>query len=305
MRMAMRIAVVAAACLALGGCPMQSMYPSTITPVYATAGAGGLWVHNGTSWANYGGTFNTVVVAGSGSFARAYVGGTGGVSRLSGGAWTPLTTGLGTPAVNRLYGESNLYAATAAGLAVLNSDGTSWTNNTTVANINDVFTYGSTTYVAADSGLVVYRGPNLVGSTPAGTLLATSTKVTAVFVDFAGDLFVGTNKGLVVELAGTTSFGANRLPGGTQVNQMAMDPNGFLYAATTGGVYKVGTSTALLVLLSSASCVCTDGAGRVYVGPSAGGLQVSSDGGSTWTSEPALAGQTITSVVTTAPLYSF
>jgi ligand-binding sensor domain-containing protein len=85
------------------------------------------------------------------------------------------------------------------------------------------------------------------------------------------------------------------------VKQITLDTSGYLYAATSVGLYRIGSS-AVLVLPTPTSCVCVDGAGRIYAGTAAG-LQVSSDGGSTWTTE--LAGQTVTSVTTTAPLYSF
>ena len=96
------------------------------------------------------------------------------------------------------------------------------------------------------------------------------------------------------------------LPVTASVTQLVLDSFGLTWAATSAGiyVYQVGSGV-VNVLPQAANCVWVDGAEKVYVGLTAGGLQESADGGSTWTSEPALAGQTVTSVVTTAPLYSF
>jgi hypothetical protein len=310
------------ACLALSGCPVQPTYPSTITPIYAATLAGGLFVYNGAAWTNYTnantGTglkstaLNSVVVTGSGSGAVVLAGGNAGVSRFDGAAWSQLTTGLGAPtSVNRLFVGSNIYAATSSGLAILNGDGTTWTNNGSVTPVNDVFAVGTYTLVAgggtvSPAGFYEYNGTGLVGGAAVspGTIVGGSGSVTAVYADSLGDLIVGTNRGLAVQLAGSSSW-TSLLPGTPSVSLIAVDSSGYLYAATSAGLYKVGSS-AVLVLPSAALSVCVDGAGMVYAGLGANqGLSVSSNGGSSWTPEPSLAGQTVTAVTTTAPLYSF
>jgi hypothetical protein len=293
------------ACVALSGCPVQPSYPSTITPVYATTSAGALWVSNGSTWTSYtaGGSPRSVVVAGSGSGASVFVAGTvAGVSRFNGTAWTPIGTGLGSTTVNRLFIGPNLYAATAGGLSILNDSGSSWTNDAAVGSANDVSTFGTNTFVASTTGFYIYNGTSQVAGSPVApaTIVSGSGSVTAVFVDSVGDLVVGTNRGLAVQFAGSSSW-IGLLPGTPSVNQVTLDGSGYLYASTSAGLYKIGSS-ALLVLPTPTSCVCVDGAGTIYAGTGAG-LQVSSDGGSSWTTE--LTGQAVTSVTTTAPLYSF
>jgi len=293
--------------LAFSGCPMQPSYPSTITPIYAATSTGGLWVYNGSSWTNHplAGTSNSVVVSGSGAGALVYVGGSAGVSLFNGTAWTP-TTGLNSTAVSRLFSGSSIYAATALGVSILNSDGLSWTNNSTAAPVNDVFSVGTYTLVAAGtvgaSSLYEYNNGSLAGSAiSSNTIMLGSTLVTAVFVDFLGDIFVGTNKGFSVQNAGTSPW-VPVLSVTATVNQLTMDQNGNLYAATSNGLYILTTGTALYFPGTSVSCVCVDGASTIYAG-TATGLQVSTDGGRTWTTQ--LSGQSVNSVTTTAPLYSF
>ncbi len=295
--------------LSLTGCPVQPTYPSTITPVYAADQAGGLWVYNGASWTSHAvaGASNTVVVSGSGSGARAFVGGAAGVSQFNGTAWTALATGLGAAPVKRLFIGSNLYAATAGGVSILNGDGTTWTNNASVTPVNDVFSQGTFTFVAGGgtvgaAGLYVYNGTGLVGGAAIAptTIVPGSAAVITVFVDSLGDLIAGTDRGLAVQFAGTSSF-VSLLPIVVSVSQITLDSNGYLYAATAAGLYKVGAS-AVVVLPGVVSCVSVDGAGTIYAGTAAG-LRVSTNGGSTWTTQ--LSGHQINSVATTAPLYSF
>ena len=315
MQKAIRAAALGAAMvagLALSGCPVQPSYPSTITPVYAATQAGGLFVYNGTSWTNYtnantgsglaSSALSSVVVFGSGSGAVVLAGGNANVSQFNGTAWTQLTSGLGSAAVHRLVSGSNVYAATSGGLSILNSDGTTWTNNAAVGSANDVSTFGAYTYVAADTGLFVYNGTSLVGGAPIPrvTVLPGCTKVTAVFVDSLGDVIAGTDTGLAVQFGGAGLF-ISQLPGTPFVNQVTLDARGYLYAATSTGLYIIGSS-AFQILPTATLCVCVDGAGTIYAG-TATGLQASRNGGLTWTTQ--LSGPQVNSVTTTAPLYSF
>jgi hypothetical protein len=312
---ALAVAAVTGACLALAGCPLQSTYPATVTPIYAATAGGGLWVYDGTGWTNYttagtgGGlassALNSVVVSGSGSGALILAGGNARVSQFNGASWSQLTTGLASATVKRLFVGSNVYAATTGGLAILNNDGTTWTNNASVGSVNDVFAFGSTTYVATSTSLYIYNGTGLVGGAaiPASNIIGSSASVTAVSVDSTGDVIAGTDLGLAVQFAGSSTW-TSLLPGTPAVTQVTVDSSGFLYAATSVGLYKIGSS-AVNVLLGNVLSVSVDGAGKIYAGLTAGGLKVSSDGGSTWASEPALGIQSVTSVVTTAPLYSF
>ena len=134
-----------------------------------------------------------------------------------------------------------------------------------------------------------------------GTILSGSTSVQAVFVDPSADIIVGTDQGLSILPAGTSTFTGNELPAAASVSQICLDDEGVIYAATSKGLYILGSS---IVLASStpARCVCVDGAGSIYVGTDSG-LLVSSDQGSTWTT--LLSDQVVTSVTTTAPIYSF
>lgn len=294
------------AALAFSGCPTQSSYPATITPIYAATSTG-LSVYNGSSWTNHAlAGANAVVVSGSGAGAVAYVGNSaGGVSQFNGTTVTP-TTGLGgATIINRLFSGSATYAATDKGVAILNGDGVSWTNNGTVSPVSDIFSIRTYTFLAAgNAGLFVCKNgiPTGPAVTPA-TIVLGSTSVTAVFLDSFGNLFAGTDIGLAVQIAGTSSFSANLLPGSVQVNQITMDLSGYLYAATSGGLYIVGTSW-VLILPGAVSCVWVDGAGTIYAGaPAPTGLRISRNGGVTWTTE--LPGQQVNAVTTTAPLYSF
>jgi hypothetical protein len=319
MRKTMRAAAATGAAmiavLALAGCPTQPGYPSTITPIYAVTSGRGLFVYNGTSWTNYTNantatglrstSLTSVVVSGSGSGATVFAGGNASVSQFDGKSWSQLTSGLGSTTVNRLFLGSGLYAATTGGLSILNGDGQTWSNNPAQSPVYDVFIDGNYTLVAAGTGgaagLHIFNGTSLVGTTSPGAIVPTSTTVQSVFVDFSGDLIVGTDKGLAVQYAGSASFSANVLPTAASVSQITTDSNGNFYAATTAGLYRIGAS-AVLALSGAVSCVCVDGAGTIYAG-TATGLHVSRNGGLTWTTE--LSEPQVTAVTTTAPLYSF
>ena len=288
--------------LALSGCPMQPSYPSTITPIYAATSTG-LSVFNGTGWTSYPfAGASAVVVSGSGAGAVAYVGdNTGGVSQFIGTSRIA-TTGLAGSSIKRLFGGSSIFAATNAGVSILNSDGLSWTNYITAASVNDVFSSGTYTLVASGAGLSEYNNGVAVGSTISPpTIVPLSATVTAVYVDSLGDIFAGTNKGFSVQNAGTSPW-VPVLSVAATVNQITMDQNGNLYAATSNGLYILTTGSALYFSGTSVFCVCVDGAGTIYAG-TATGLHVSMDGGRTWTTQ--LSGQSVNSVTTTAPLYSF
>jgi ligand-binding sensor domain-containing protein len=301
MRTASALGAAFAAVLALSGCPVQPTYSSTITPIYAATGLGGtnpqtLFVYNGSSWSStsVGSPVNSIVVSGSGSGAVVLAGTNAGVSEFNGTSWTALNSGLGAAPVKGLVIGSNLYAATATGVSVLNADGQTWTNNGAVFPVNAVASAGTFTFVATNTGLRFFNGGAQTASYLAGV-------VQAVFVDPYLDVFAGTTTALSVWTTQTSSFSGNLLPTGASVKQITMDIGGNLYAATTGGLYILSRST-VLASSTPANCVCVDGTGTIYVG-TASGLMVSKDGGSTWTTE--LSGENVTSVVTTAPLYSF
>jgi len=296
------------AVLALAGCPMQPSYPSTITPIYVATSTGGLFVFNGTGWTNYtvantssglkSSALSSVVVSGSGSGAVVLAGGNQGVSQFDGLAWTQLATGLGSTTVNGLFLGSNLEAATSGGFSILNGDGVTWTNNNVPLSVNSVFATGTYTLVAANAGLYIYYGTTAGTPITPPTIVLGSSTVTAVFVDSLGELVAGTDKGLAIL---TISGWSSQLPPNTLVHQISLDSNGNLYAATANGLYIIGTTT-VRAFSTAALCVCVDGAGTIYAG-TATGLQVSTNGGSTWTTQ--LSGQSVNSVTTTAPIYSY
>jgi ligand-binding sensor domain-containing protein len=303
--------------LALAGCPMQASYKSTITPIYA-ATAKGLWVYNGSSWAQYlpSSAATSVVVSGSGSGADVYVGTANGVSHSStnGASWTNWagnTNGLGTAPVNKLFLGSNILAATAGGVSSYNLDGSStiWTTDTSKKPVTDVFSYGTYRYVLDGSNLYIYNGTSTESTYSANTILLSSTSVNAVIADSYLNIIVGTNYGLVVlyyDKTGTFTNSGNYLPNSTSINGLFLDSNDYIYAATANGIYKIGSSLTQMLSGTPVLSVFVDGAGTIYAGTSANGLQISKDGGSTWTTE-LTSTQTgaVNAVVTTAPLYSF
>ena len=84
---------------------------------------------------------------------------------------------------------------------------------------------------------------------------------------------------------------------------MYLDAGNDLYAASDSGLYVVtSTSRGNILGAMAVYCVYVDGAGTIYAG-TATGLEVSKDGGSTWTISPWSA--KVNGVVTTAPLYCF
>jgi ligand-binding sensor domain-containing protein len=305
--MAMRKTMHAAAALcaamsvgfALSGCPTQPSYASTITPIYAATSANGLFVYNGTNWTNYttantgsglaSSTLSSVVISSSGAGAIVLAGGNAGVSEFNGSAWAQLATGLGALPVNSLIIGTNLYASTAGGISILNADGTTWTNNGSVTPVNDVYSLGTYTFVAADAGgLYVYNGTSQQAPSPysPGTIVSGSGSVTAVVVDSSMDIFAGTDKGLGISGSAIgLSFGTNQLPVSTHVYNLYIDTSGNLYAATAGGLYiynLYGAAAPQGFLDMPAYCVCVDGAGTIYAGTDTG-LRVSTNGGSSWT----------------------
>jgi hypothetical protein len=315
--------------IALAGCPMQTSYKSTITPVYAATNAG-LSIFNGSSWSQFttansglaSNTVNSVVVSGSGSGATVFAATPSGISYASGdgaswgGPWTTSNTALASNVVNELFLGSKFLAATGSGISVYNSDGSTstWTSDTlptSPSSASCVFSVGTYTYVVNGSGsnLYVYNGTSQETNYAAASILAGSGKVTAVIVDSNLDIFAGTDKGLI-ELNyynGTAQNSGNLLPSGSSaysVNGLFLDANGNLFAATSNGLYADVGTNGLKLMLSGTSvlCVYVDGAGTIYAGTAAG-LKVSSNGGSSWTNE--LAGNQVNAVVTTAPLYSF
>ncbi len=230
--------------LALSGCPMQPSYSSTITPVYAATGTG-LSVFNGTGWTSYPfANASAVVVSGSGAGAVAYVGNnTGGVSQFIGTSRIA-TTGLAGSDIKRLFSGSSIFAATNAGVSILNSDGLTWTNYITAASVNDVFSSGTYTLVASGTGLYEYNNGIPVGST------ISPADDSAAQHDGDGSLCrllwrphcrdrqrargpICRNVGL-----GKPAFASAEHP----VNQITADQSGNLYAATKGGLYIISTS---------------------------------------------------------------
>jgi hypothetical protein len=310
-------AAALAASLILAGCPLQPAYSPTITPIYAATSGNGLYVYDGTSWTNYpttstGNGLTGVVVFGSGTGATVLAGGASGVAQFDGSTWTTLNSGLGTVPVHHLTLSSTLCASTDGGLSILNPDG-SWTNNGSVKPVNDAILVGTFTLVAGGGtlgapGLYIYSGTVQSGSAVAPTTIGPggSTSVTSVFVDVFGELIAGTDAGFGIQSAGIQSAGTAPWTtfASASVNSVYADPSGIIYAATASGLYIVVNMTATQVLAGqNVHCVTVDGAGTIYAGTTTG-LMVSRNGGSTWTTEK-LTPSSVTSVATTAPLYSF
>jgi ligand-binding sensor domain-containing protein len=325
MKLSVKAAVLGAtlaAGLLLSGCPTQPSYSATITPIYVATSGNGLYVYSGAaSWTNYtvastsfglsSDNLTSVVVSGSGAGAEIFVGDAAGVSGFNGTSWTSWTAsnGLGSGTVNRLLIASSIYAATSGGLSVYNVDGSTpaWTNDTgggSYTSVKDVFTYGTYSYIAAAAaGLFVLNGSSLETSYLPNAVLSSSSSVQAVFVDSALDIIVGTNQGLAVLYAGSSTFSANYLPSGTSVKQICIDNSGNFYAATAQGLYIVGSSTTRL-LSTPVNCVCVDANGTIYAG-TASGLEESTNQGKTWTTATTIISSPVTAVATTAPVYKF
>jgi len=308
--------------LTLACCPMQASYKSTITPIYAATDSG-LWIFNGSSWAQATSVpANSVVVSGSGAEASVFVGTGSGISYTStnGASWKSWAgtnsssgPGLGTTPVNKVILGTSILAATAGGVSIYNSDGSTnaWTNDASMTSVNDAFQSGTYTFVAGNLPasapvISVINGTSTEATYLASTFLPTSTKVTAVVVDSYLDIFAGTDKGLVEinYTSGAVTYSANLLASSDYVYGLLFDSSGNLYAATSSGLYaNVGTSSQKRLFSDTpALCVYVDGAGTIYAGI-ASGLRSLTAGASTWTT--GLSGKQVNSVVTTAPLYSF
>jgi hypothetical protein len=306
-------------CLALAGCPIRASYGSTITPIYAATAGSGLYVYNGSSWTRYttanglaSDTVTSVVVSGSGSGAIVFVGTNNGVSAFNGSTWQTWSAanGLGAGGVNGLFLGANLYAATAGGVSVdsYSSDYISptWTNDATAGASSGVYVYGSYTYVAAGS-LDIYNGTGSKTTIAATNIVPASAKVTAVLVDSNQNIFAGTDKGLNYLASGSAAFTlSNAVTNTGSVNGLFLDNNDNLYVAGAAGLYIWNLSSGAFGAAiggSAVLCVYVDGAGTIYAG-TASGLEISKNGGSSWTT--ILTTTTpVDCVVTTAPLYSF
>ncbi len=296
------VGALVALSLLLAACPLQPTYPATITPIYVATATTGLYVYNGTSWSSTiggGSALTSVVVSGSGSGAEVFVGGGAGLWYSYKGVWYQ---GFSSPAVNGITLGSTIYAATATGISTLDAGGTSWTATSVGSAVRQVFVWGSFVYAAADTtGLMTYNNTGGATTIAPGSVVTGSSAVTSVALDSYGDLFVGTDKGLGISAGTAYSFPANQLPGAYHVYGIVLDTWGNLYVATDNGLYiNLGATP---VLSDTVSCVWVDGHGTIYAGVGTK-LEVSTDGGSTWTTK-LTAGSAITSIVTTAPLYSF
>jgi len=302
-------------CLGMAGCPTQAGYQSTITPIYAATN-NGLWVFDGTSWRQYTAATmgiglatdpaTSVVVSGSGTGAEVFVATSKGVSYTNNNAstwtnWAGGAAGLGAAPVNRLFLGSDIYAATTGGLSVLN-DLSAWTTDAVPGSANDVYCNGSFTFVGTNAGLYVYNGTGFTHYTTLSTPSIPNNSVTAVVGYSSSAIYAGTTTGLYT-FHGTAFSPA--VPAITaSVRGLFVDTYGNLFAATDGGLYVYGYSTALLS--DPTLCGWVDGAGTIYADTSGNGLQISKDGGTTWTAELTFA-QTgaVNSGVSTVPLYSF
>jgi ligand-binding sensor domain-containing protein len=308
--------------LALTGCPMQpSFKSSTITPIYAATNSG-LYVYNGSTWTLYtaanglgSNTVNSVVVSGSGAGASVYVGTSLGVSYTndlsSWTDWTSTSSGLGSAPVNKLFLGSSLLAATSGGISTyeLDSSSVQWTNDSSFSSVTTLYQYGTYSYIvgtkSSTTGLYIYNNTTQEAPpyTP-GNILTGSTSIQSILVDSSLDVLAGTNVGLAVLYAGASSFtpvlGSSADP--YSVNGLFMDSNGYIYAATGSGLYKIGSSSATELATGAFTCVYVDGSGTIYAGTSSG-LGIYSSSG-TPQSTP-ITGTTVKQVMTTAPLYSF
>jgi hypothetical protein len=305
--------------LAFTGCPMQSSFKSsTITPIYA-ATSSGLYVYNGSTWTLYtvvnglaSSTVNCVVVSGSGAGASVYVGTPKGVSYTktlsSWTNWTSTSDGLGNAPVNKLFLGSSLLAATSGGVSTygLDSSSVKWTNDTNFSSATTLFQYGTYSYIvgtkSSTTGLYIYNNTTLKASpyTPS-SILSGSALIQSIVVDSSLDVVAGTDTGCAILYSGGTSF-QSLLPSGISVHDLCFDSNGYIYAATGSGLYKIGSSSYTELSTDAFTCVYVDGAGTIYAGTSSG-LRIYSSSGALQSTP--ITGTTVNQVVTTAPLYSF
>jgi ligand-binding sensor domain-containing protein len=148
-------------------------------------------------------------------------------------------------------------------------------------------------YVASDSGLSIYSGSSLKWSYPPDSIIKGSTKANTVILDSRSNLMVGTDKGLAILYGGAARF-QSQLPIEAAVYDLDIDAGGYLYAASSAGLFRVGTSASLLSEGFPVLCVYVDDdSGIIYAGTDKG-LLSSANGGASWTTS--LVGNRILSV---------
>jgi hypothetical protein len=304
--------------LALTGCPMQpSFKSSTITPIYAATNSG-LYVYNGSTWTQYttsnglaSNTINSVVVSGSGSTASVYLGTSAGVSytnTLSSWAnWTSTNNGLGSAPANKLFLGSSLLAATSGGVSTyeLDSSSVQWTNDSSFSSVTTLYQYGTYNYFvgtkSSTTGLYIYNNTTQKASPYIpSSILSGSALIQSILVDSSLDVVAGTDTGCAILYSGGTSF--QTLLSGVSVKDLCFDSSGYIYAATSSGLYQIGSNSITELATGAFTCVYVDGSGTIYAGTSSG-LRIYSSGWALQSTQ--IPGTTVNQVVTTAPLYSF
>ncbi|MDX2071462.1 MAG: GEVED domain-containing protein [Haliscomenobacter sp.] len=228
------------------------------------------------------------------------------VCTIPGAVFTNSKSGLdamGTYAANLYYANSKLYVATSKGLGVSSNNGASFALHLS-GQINDVFANGNGIYLATPNGVRVNNTMALDGTGTFST--AIGNPITAVYAR-GSDVYAAGSDGIYFSNddgvsfpdipghpVGTTKYTTAQGLGSNSVNDLFIDGNGTVYAATTMGIsilYPGQTNfvTTNLVthpmsglLSNNINSVYVDAKGVIYLGTN-DGVSVSTDGGTTFT----------------------
>lgn len=194
-----------------------------------------------------------------------------------------------------LWNNGSLYLATGAGLSVSRDAGQSFINNSLNGwDYRDVYVSGNNVYVASDRGLSISNdnGYTFVTRTMADGL---GTRATRNVIEHGTDIYVGTTQGLSISTDGGLSFIHHSAANGVGtannpiVNDLYSDGSN-IFIATNQGLVVPATSgpddfntltTANGLSHNNITSIYADG-GTLYLSSNGGGINVSSDNGSTW-----------------------
>jgi Predicted periplasmic ligand-binding sensor domain len=140
---------------------------------------------------------------------------------------------------------------------------------------------GSYRLEISDSVLELYSNGELKQSYAPESIVSGSTKLTAAVIDSSKNIMAGTDRGLGILYSGASSF-ISQLPDTVSVNALYLDSGGYLYVASSAGLYRMSSEASLIYAESAALSVYVDeAAGMIYVGTEAG-IRSSANGGLSW-----------------------
>jgi hypothetical protein len=142
---------------------------------------------------------------------------------------------------------------------------------------------GNMRLTVSDSLLSIYVDGSLKQSFAPEAVAPDSSKLNAAIVDASRNVMAGTDKGLGILYGGASSF-VGQLPSEASVYALCLDAAGYLYAASSDGLYRVGRQAELVYSGEAALAVYVDDStGAIYVG-TATGMRISANGGTSWSS---------------------